>query len=316
MQAAEGDGMAEDEPSGQGRAPGSGAVERLAPGLRVVTAPNPGPMTFTGTRTYLVGVGEVALIDPGPDDARHRLAVARALDPGERIGAVLVTHAHRDHSEGAAAMGAFLDAPVLAHGDPIGARDPEVARRAGALDIGGGEGLDPRFVPDRRIGPGEVIAGPGWTLTAVATPGHTADHLGFAWSEAAAFFSGDIVMGWSTTVISPPDGDLRAYRASLARLRDRAETVYYPGHGAPVPRPARLVGHLLAHRAARETQILAALAAGPARVPELVETMYRGLDPALRGAAARNVLAHLIDLAARGRVTAEGTGMGAAYGIA
>ena len=304
-----------EEPFERAHAPGIGAVERLGPGVRAVTAPNAGPMTFTGTRTYLVGEGTVALIDPGPDDARHREAVARALGPGERVAAVLVTHAHRDHSEGAAAMGAFLDAPVLAHGDPIGARSPEVARMAGALGIGGGEGLDPGFVPDRRIGAGEVIAGPGFTLTAVATPGHTADHLGFAYAEGAAFFSGDIVMGWSTTVISPPDGDLAAYRASLARLRERGEEVYFPGHGAPVTRPARLVGHLLAHRAARESQILAALGAGPARVPALVEAMYRGIDPALRGAAARNVLAHLIDLAGRDEVVAEGVGMEALYGL-
>ncbi len=307
--------MAEEDPFEHGHAPESGVVEHLAPGVRVVTAPNAGPMTYTGTRTYLVGQGEVALIDPGPDDARHRDAVLRALGPGERVTAVLVTHAHRDHSEGAAAMGALLGAPVLAHGDPVGARDPEVTRRAGALGIGGGEGLDPDFAPDRRVAAGEVISGPGWTLTAIATPGHTADHLGFVFPEANAFFSGDIVMGWSTTIISPPDGDLAAYRASLARLREREEAVYFPGHGAPVTRPTRLVGHLLAHRAARESQILAALATGPAGVPALVESMYRGIDPALRGAAARNVLAHLIDLDARGRVVAEGVGMEALYGL-
>lgn len=304
-----------EEPTERGHAPEAGAVEHLAPGVRVVTAPNAGPMTHTGTRSYLVGSGEVALIDPGPDDARHRAAIARALEPGERVTAVLVTHAHRDHSEGAAAMGGFLGAPVLAHGDPVGARDPEVARRAGALGIGGGEGLDLGFEPDRRIEAGEVIAGPGWRLAAVATPGHTADHLGFAFPEAAAFFSGDIVMGWSTTVISPPDGDLAAYRASLARLRERAEGVFFPGHGDPVTRPARLIGHMLAHRAAREAQILAVLAEGPAGVGALVEAMYRGIDPRLRGAAARNVLAHLIDLAGREMVFTEGTGLEAVYGL-
>lgn len=301
--------------SESGRPPGTGAVERPAPGVRAVTAPNPGPMTHTGTRSYLVGSGEVALIDPGPDDARHREAIARALEPGERVAAVLVTHAHRDHSEGAAAMGGFLDAPVLAHGDPVGARDPEVARRAMALGIGGGEGLDLAFTPDRRIAAGEVISGPGWRLSAVATPGHTADHLGFAFPEGAVFFSGDIVMGWSTTVISPPDGDLAAYRASLGRLRERAEGVFLPGHGDPVTRPARLIGHMLAHRVAREAQILGALAEGPAGVGALVETMYRGIDPRLRGAAARNVLAHLIDLEGRGMVQAEGMGMEARYGL-
>jgi hydroxyacylglutathione hydrolase len=293
-----------------------GGVERLAPGVRVVTAPNAGPMTFTGTRTYIVGAGAVAVIDPGPDSAAHRAAVAAALDPGERVTAVLVTHAHRDHSEGAAAMGALLGAEVLAHGDPIGARSPALARIAEELELGGGEGLDPRFVPDRRIGAGEVIAGPGWTLTALATPGHTADHLSFVFAEGEALFSGDLVMGWSTTVISPPDGDLAAYRESLDRLRARGEGVYFPGHGAPVARPRRLVGHLLAHRGAREVQILAALGTAPARVPDLVAAMYRGIAPELRGAAARNVLAHLIDLAERGKVVVDGVGMDAVYAIA
>ncbi|PZQ51308.1 MAG: MBL fold metallo-hydrolase [Rhodovulum sulfidophilum] len=304
-----------EEPFERTHRPPIGVAERLAPGVRVVTAPNAGPMTFTGTRSYLVGAGEVALIDPGPDSAAHRDAVAAALAPGERVTAVLVTHAHRDHSEGAAAMGALLDAPVLGHGDPIGARDPGLARISGALDLGGGEGLDPGFAPDRRIAAGEVIAGPGWTLTALATPGHTADHLSFAWPEGAALFSGDVVMGWSTTVISPPDGDLAAYRTTLGALRGRSEAVYFPGHGAPVARPARLVGHLLAHRAAREAQILAALGKGPARVPELVAAMYPAIDPALRGAAARNVLAHLVDLAGRRVVAAEGTGMAAVYAL-
>jgi len=304
-----------EEPFERDHRPPIGAVERLAPGVRVVTAPNAGPMTFTGTRTYLVGAGEVAVIDPGPDSAAHRAAVRAALAPGERVAAVLVTHAHRDHCEGAAALGALLGAEVLAHGDPVGARSPDLARIAGALELGGGEGLDPGFRPDRRIRAGEVIAGSGWTLTALATPGHTADHLSFAFAEGEALFSGDVVMGWSTTVISPPDGDLAAYRATLGALRARGETVYFPGHGGPVARPARLVGHMLAHRAAREAQILAALGAGPARVSDLVAAMYRGIAPGLRGAAARNVLAHLVDLAVRGRVGVEGVGKEAVYAL-
>lgn len=304
-----------DEPFERDHAPTIGEVEELAPGVRVVTAPNAGPMTYTGTRTYLVGTGQVALIDPGPDDAAHREAVARALSPGEAVTAVIVTHAHRDHSEGAAAMGAHLGAEVLAHGDPVGARGAEVARFIGDLGIAGGEGLDLSFVPDRRISDGEVIAGPGFTLTAIATPGHTADHLSFAHAESGALFSGDLVMGWSTTVISPPDGDLAAYRASLGKLREREDSVYFPGHGAPVTRPARLIRHMLTHRAARETQILAVLAKGPASVPDLVDAMYRGLEPRLRGAAARTVLAHLIDLAGRGKVTFEGAGMEAVYAL-
>ncbi|MFO1208389.1 MAG: MBL fold metallo-hydrolase [Amaricoccus sp.] len=285
-------------------APPVGAVEAPAPGLRVVTAPNAGPMTFTGTRSYVVGAGEVAVIDPGPDDPRHLDALAKAV-ARERVAAVLVTHAHLDHSAGARRFADRVGAPILAHGDPAGARSPAMARLA-ALGIGGGEGLDPGFAPDRRIGEGEVIAGPGWTLTALATPGHTADHLGFAWEEGGALFTGDLVMGWATPVISPPDGELAAFRASLARLRDRSDTVYYPGHGAPVAEPRRVVDWVLAHRAAREREIVAALAGGPATVPALVAAIYAGTDPRLHPAAARNVLAHLLDLQDRGLAGPDG----------
>jgi glyoxylase-like metal-dependent hydrolase (beta-lactamase superfamily II) len=279
-----------------------GVPEALAPGLRVVTAPNPGPMTFTGTRSYLVGEGEVAVIDPGPDDPRHRAALLAAL-AGERVAAVLVTHAHRDHSAGARAFAEAAGAELLAHGDPVGARLPGMARWRG---LGGGEGADPGFRPDRRIGEGATVSGPGWTLTAVATPGHTADHLSFAWSEANALFSGDHVMGWATTLISPPDGALGAFRASLLRLRGRPEAVYYPGHGAPVTDPQRIVAHILAHRERREAEIVAALGHGPATVAELVTALYAGVDPRLHDAAARNVLAHLVDLEGRGLVAADG----------
>jgi glyoxylase-like metal-dependent hydrolase (beta-lactamase superfamily II) len=300
----------------QSHAPPIGVAEALAPGLRVVTAPNPGPMTFTGTRSYIVGEGEVAVIDPGPDLAAHLDALAAAV-AGERVAAVLVTHAHRDHSAGAAAFAARVGAPVLAHGEAAAARSPAMARLARSGALGGGEGLDARFRPDRRIGEGAVVGGRGWTLTALATPGHTADHLSFAWAEAGAVFSGDAVMGWATTLISPPDGDLGAFRASLARLLARDEAVYYPGHGAPVTDPTRLVRHLLAHRDAREAEIVAALAAGATRIPELVAGIYADVDPALHAAAARNVLAHLVDLAERGRVRADGPlGPGAAYRLA
>ena len=297
-------------------APAIGMPEPLAPGLRVVTAPNRGPMTFTGTRSYIVGEGEVAVIDPGPDEPAHLEALAAAC-AGERVAAVLVTHAHRDHSAAAAAFAARVGAPVFAHGDAAGARSPAMARLAAMGGLGGGEGLDGGFRPDRRIGDGAVLAGPGWTLTAVATPGHIADHLSFAWAEGGALFSGDSVMGWSSTLISPPDGDLGAFRASLARLLARDEAVYYPGHGGPVTEPKRLVRHLLDHRDAREAEILAALALRPARIPDLVAAIYRDLDPRLRGAAARTVLAHLIDLCDRGVVRADGPPTPAAlYGLA
>jgi hydroxyacylglutathione hydrolase len=303
------------DPFDLSHAPPVGIPEVLAPGLRVVTAPNPGPMTFTGTRSYIVGAGEVAVIDPGPDDPRHLDALAAAVGT-ERVAAVLVTHAHRDHSAGARAFAGRVGAPVLAHGDPAGARAPAMARLAAAGGLGGGEGLDAGFRPDRRIGEGATVAGPGWTLTALATPGHTADSLSFAWAEGGALFPGDLVMGWATTLISPPDGDLAAFRASLARLDGLGAAIFYPGHGAPVGDPRRIMAHVLAHRAGREAEILARLARGPASVGELVAAVYAGVDPALHDAAGRNVLAHLIDLEARGQVAADGPPAAARYRLA
>ncbi len=289
-------------------APPVGEPETLAPGLRVVTAPNAGPMTFTGTRSYILGESEVAVIDPGPNDRAHLDAIVAAL-AGARVAAVLVTHGHLDHSEGARAFAERVDAPVLGQGGAA------MARRPAGGGLGGGEGIDARFRPDRRLGEGEMVAGPGWTLTALTTPGHTADHLSFAWAEGNALFSGDHVMGWATTLISPPDGHLGAFRASLTRLQGRPEAVYYPGHGAAVRDPQAIVAHVLAHRAAREAEILAVLARGPATIADLVAAIYKEVDPRLRPAAARNVLAHLLDLAERGGVVCEGPPVGGRWQV-
>jgi glyoxylase-like metal-dependent hydrolase (beta-lactamase superfamily II) len=281
-------------------------VERLGDDLRVVTAPNPGPMTLDGTRTYLLGRGAVAVIDPGPDDPAHLAAVLAALDPGERVSHILVTHAHLDHAPLARALSAATGAPVLAFGPAHAGRSPVMAALAAEGGLGGGEGVDAAFAPDILLADGETVAGAGWTLRALHTPGHLSNHLCLSWVEGDALFSGDHVLGWSSTLVSPPDGDLSDFMASLHRLRGRPERVYLPGHGPPVADPQAAVADLIRHRLGREAQILAALGDRPQGVADLVAAIYRDVDPRLHGAAGRNVLAHLIDLTGRGLARPEG----------
>ncbi len=274
-----------------------GRAERVSPLVRRVLARNPSPFTFTGTGTYIVGRGTVAVIDPGPSDAAHLAALAAAL-AGERVAAILVTHTHLDHSPGARALAAETGAPVVGCA-PLALSD--TGPRADA-------GFDPDYAPDRVLADGESVSGPGWTLTAVATPGHTSNHLCFALAEEEALFTGDHVMGWSTTVVAPPDGDMAAYMASLERLLGRTDRIFYPTHGAPVTDPKRWTRHLLAHRRQREAQILALLAEGVCEIPAMVARMYAEVDRRLWPAAGRSVLAHLLDLAARGRARDLGLG--------
>jgi glyoxylase-like metal-dependent hydrolase (beta-lactamase superfamily II) len=264
------------------------------PGLRRVVAGNPGPLTGPGTNSWILGEGEVAVIDPGPpDDAAHLSAILAALAPGERVSHILVTHAHLDHSGGAAALAAATDAPVLGHPPP-----PPLRSRS----LGGGEGRDPSFRPDIRLAGGETLHGAGWRLRVLHTPGHFPGHLSFDWDGAV--FSGDLIMGWATTLISPPDGDLAAFRTSVAMLRDLDARMFLPGHGETVTAPADRAQALLDHRAARETAILDALSGGPSTISSLVARLYTDTPKPLHAAAARNVLAHLLDLAARGQVVA------------
>jgi glyoxylase-like metal-dependent hydrolase (beta-lactamase superfamily II) len=261
-------------------------------------------MTHTGTNTWIVGEVEVAVIDPGPDDDAHLDAILAALGPGERVRHILVTHAHRDHSPLARRLAARTGAPVCGAGDMAGRRRPVMARLAESGLAGGGEGVDADFGPDIVLEEGDAVSGPGWELTARATPGHTADHLAFAWGEA--LFSGDHVMGWASSLVSPPDGDLVAFMASCRRLAAAPPRVCYPGHGAPVTDPTARLAWLIAHREGREAQILDALATGPGRTPRaLAEAIYTDTPPALLPAATRNVLAHLIALWEAGRVTAD-----------
>ncbi len=276
-------------------APPYGLPERLSPLVRRVTARNPGPFTGTGTGTYIVGQGEVAVIDPGPDDPAHVAALEAAL-AGERVLAILVTHTHRDHSPAARPLAAATGAPVVGCA-PLAPRD-DGARVE--------EGFDRDHAPDRVLGDGEAVAGPGWRLTALATPGHTSNHLCFALEEEQALFTGDHVMGWSTTVIVPPDGSMRAYLDSLRRVAGRQDAILYPTHGPPVMRPQAHVRGLIRHRLEREAQILRLLGEGVATIPELVARIYAAVDRRLWPAAARSVEAHLIALAEAGRALRDG----------
>jgi glyoxylase-like metal-dependent hydrolase (beta-lactamase superfamily II) len=268
---------------------------RLDARIRRILAPNPSPYTFTGTQTYVVGTGEVAVIDPGPDLAPHVDAILAAT-AGERISAILCTHTHRDHSPASRALQAATGAPIIGCA-PLTMDD--AGPRADAA-------FDADYRPDRILTDGETIGGPGWTLEAVATPGHTSNHLCFALPESGALFSGDHIMGWSTTVVSPPDGDMRDYMQSLDKLIARDDRIYYPAHGDPVEEPNRFVRAVAAHRRQRERQILDLLQHEAHGVPDMVARMYRGLDPRLHGAAGRSVLAHLLDLEARDHVWRDG----------
>lgn len=283
--------------------PAPGIAVELAPGIRRVLAPNPGPMTHWGTNSYILGAREVAVIDPGPDDAAHRAALLAAV-AGARVHAVLVTHAHRDHSAGAPAFAAAAGAPVLAFGPPEAGRSPLMSRMAASGRFGGGgEGVDTNFRPDGTLDDrGRIDFGEG-ALEVVHCPGHFGGHLAFSLGDI--LFSGDHVMGWSTTLISPPDGDVADFLASCRRLRNRADRLYLPGHGAPVTDPAARLDWLVAHRAEREAEVLAALTDGPARAGDITRSIYRDIPPGLLPAASRNVLAHLVDLHDRDRIVAS-----------
>lgn len=272
--------------------PATGEAIRLEPLVTRILAANPSPFTYTGTETYLVGTSDVAVIDPGPDLPGHVDALLRAID-GRPVVAILCTHTHRDHSPASRAVKAATGAPIIGCA-PL-ALDDDGPRADAAFDRD--------YRPDRVLTDDEQVSGEGWTLTAVATPGHTSNHLCFALEESGALFTGDHVMGWSTSVIAPPDGDMGDYMASLDRLLARKDRVYYPAHGDPVDKPQRLVRGMMGHRKQREGQILRLLGQQVGEIPAMVEKMYVGLDPRLTGAAGRSVLAHLIDLRQRGIVT-------------
>ena len=286
-----------------------GELVRLSPLVRRMAAGNPGPMTFTGTCTYVVGDREVAIIDPGPDRKEHVGALLEALR-GETIAAILVTHTHRDHSPAARALKAATGAPIIGCAPYAPAQ-----RETASLRPEGPH--DQAYAPDLILREGEAFEAKDFALVCVETPGHTANHLAFVLPQEKALFSGDHVMAWSTSLVTPPDGSMRDYMASLAKLRRRDDRVYWPGHGGPVLEPQRYVRALANHRRQRERAILSRVAAGDGTIERIAAHVYEGLSPALRAAAGLSVLAHLQDLAERGLVAADGpTATGGRYRLA
>lgn len=266
-------------------------LEEVAPGIARVLAHNPSAFTYYGTQTYLVGTDELAVIDPGPDLSEHLDALFKAIG-GRTVAAILCTHTHRDHSPAAVPLAALTGAPVIGCAPLV-------------MDGTGLEaGFDSTYRPDRVLEDGEELGFGDQRLVAVATPGHTSNHLCFAYGDI--LFSGDHVMGWSTTVVVPPDGDMAAYIASLEKLRQRTDRVYLPAHGPAITNPQQYVRHLIGHRMQREKQILRLIGDGARDIPDIVVNAYPGLDRRLVAAAGASVLAHLVDLEQRGLVERDG----------
>ena len=292
--------MADDIPFNKKLDLAPDTVDEPVAGVRRVMADNPGPFTFKGTLSYIVGRGKVAIIDPGPDDAAHIGALLDAVR-GETVTHIFVTHTHRDHSPAVPAIKAATGATVYAEGPHRAARPLHIGEH-NPLDSSG----DRDFRPDVQLKDGEVVEGDGWAIEAVTTPGHTANHMAFALKDRNILFAGDHVMGWATSIVAPPDGAMSDYMASLDKLARRDEDLYFSGHGPAIPDAKRFVNYYILHRKAREGSILHRLGKGAADIPSIVRAIYIGIDPRLTGAAGLSVLAHMEDLVVRGLVETDG----------
>ncbi|HMJ44860.1 MAG TPA: MBL fold metallo-hydrolase [Pseudolabrys sp.] len=275
-------------------------VDEVMPGVRRVMADNPGPFTFKGTMSYIIGRGKVAIVDPGPADDKHIAALLDAVR-NETVTHIFVTHTHRDHSPAVPAIKAATGATVYAEGPHRTARPLRIGEQK-RLDSSG----DLDFRPDVMLKDGEVVTGDGWSVEAITTPGHCANHMAYALKDTDVLFAGDHVMGWATTIVAPPDGAMSDYMASLNKLAKRPEQIYFPGHGPAIKEATRFVNYLILHRKAREDSILHRLGKGETDIPSIVRASYIGIDPRLIGAAGLSVLAHLEDLVTRGVVATNG----------
>ncbi|WP_170595279.1 MBL fold metallo-hydrolase [Ruegeria arenilitoris] len=284
--------------------PKPGIPVALQPGLRLLLAPNPSPMTYLGTNTYLLGTSDLAVIDPGPLSDSHMQAILDALQPGQKISHIVVTHSHLDHSPLAAPLSERTGAPIYAFGGPQAGRSAIMSQLAEQGLAGGGEGIDSEFRLDIELADGDRIEGDGWGLEVIHTPGHLGNHIALAWGDVC--FTADHVMGWASSLVSPPDGDLTDFMKACHRLRARDWSVFHAGHGAPITDPSGRLDWLIRHRLEREAQILDALAERPGTARDLAQRIYVETPPALLPAAERNVFAHLVDLTGKDRVAPRG----------
>ena len=292
--------MSEDIPFDKSLALAPDTAEEVVPGVRRMMANNPGPFTFKGTISYIIGTVNVAIVDPGPDDPAHIGALLEAVR-NETVTAIFVTHTHRDHSPAVPAIKAATGATVYAEGPHRAARPLHIGEH-NPLDAS----ADRDFKPDVALKDGAVVEGDGWRIEAIATPGHTANHMCYALKDTNILFAGDHVMAWATSIVAPPDGAMSDYMASLNKLAKRSETIYLPGHGPAIKDAPRFVNYYILHRKAREASILHRLGKGETDIPSIVRAIYIGIDPRLTGAAGLSVLAHLEDLVARGVVETDG----------